>query len=89
MKTAQLPARTFCTFGREFSRLWQETVHRQALTTGHRFGRALQRRHGLVLPAVACKTQGPAGGAVSEGGQSAVIRRLCRVTDMSRRPPIG
>ena len=55
---------------------------------GDRFGRALERPHGPVLPAVASKTHGPAGPAVAGDGQQSVVTRLCRVMDTSRRPPI-
>ena len=87
-KTAELSPPTFCTFAREFSAFTAGGCSWAASDPGDRFGRALERPHGPVLPAVASKTHGPAGPAVAEDGQQSVVTRLCRVTDTSRRPPI-
>ena len=86
---AELSPPTFCTFAREFSAFTARGCSWAwaASDPGDRFGRALERPHGPVLPAVASKTHGPAWPAVAGDGQQSVFMRLCRVMDTSRRPP--
>jgi hypothetical protein len=72
-KLTELSPPTFCTFAREFSAFTAKGCSMAASDPGDRFGRALERPHGPVLPAVASKTHGPAGPAVAGDGQQSVV----------------
>ena len=89
LKSAQLSPRTFCTFAREFSPLG-----RQRATDGQRSDPGLGSVRLIMRSPARCSGPSPAdgppeGGAVGKGGQEPGVTRPRRMTDTSRRTPIG